>query len=154
MIVLIPDEVRAFLSAVQGDEHKYLYVLAVHTGLRQGELLGLRWRDVDLEAGWLEVNATLTRGGQRQPPKTPDSRRRVKLSDTAQRALRAHRLRMAERLLPMRARADGDTLIFVDPKGDPVNGAHVNRAGPQAAAASSGAARDPLSRSATCLCPA
>jgi len=32
---------------------------------------------------------------------------------------------MAERLLPLRARADGDTLIFVDPKGDPVNGAHV-----------------------------
>jgi len=69
MIVLIPDEVRAFLSAVQGDEHKYLYVLAVHTGLRQGELLGLRWRDVDLEAGWLEVNATLTRGGQRNRPR-------------------------------------------------------------------------------------
>ena len=99
--------------------------LAVHTGLRQGELLGLRWRDVDLKAGWLEVSASLTRGGLRRPPKTPHSRRRVKLSDTAKRTLSAHRLRMAERLLPMRARADGDTLVFVDPKGDPFNGAHI-----------------------------
>jgi len=40
-------------------------------------------------------------------------------------AVVAHRLRMAERLLPMRARAEGDALVFVDPKGDPFNGAHI-----------------------------
>lgn len=125
MTILTPDEVRAFFAAAKGDEHECLYVLAVHTGLRLGELLGLRWRDVDLIAGWLEVSASLTRGGQRRPPKTSHSRRRVKLSDTAKKTLSAHRLRMAERLLPMRARAEGDTLVFVDPKGDPFNGAHI-----------------------------
>ena len=42
-----------------GDRLEALYVLAVHTGLRQGELLGLKWDDVDLEAGALQVRRTL-----------------------------------------------------------------------------------------------
>jgi len=124
MTVLTPDEVRALLAAVAGDELEALYVLAVTAGLRQGELLGLRWRDVDLEGGWVEVSATLSRG-KRQAPKTRSSTRRVKLGETGIRALRAHRLRMAERLLPFRARTEGDVLVFVTELGEPYNGAHI-----------------------------
>lgn len=124
MTVLSPDEVRALLAAVAGDELEALYVLAVTAGLRQGELLGLRWRDVDLEAGWLEVSATLSRG-MRQQPKTRSSSRRVKLGETGIRALRSHRLRMAERLLPFRARTEGDVYVFVTELGEPYNGAHI-----------------------------
>jgi integrase len=47
---LSPEQTRAFLKAVHGDRLEALYVLAVRRGLRQGELLGLRWEDVDLEA--------------------------------------------------------------------------------------------------------
>lgn len=124
MTVLSPDEVRALLTAVAGDELEALYVLAVTAGLRQGELLGLRWRDVDLEGGWLEVSATLSRG-KRTAPKTRSSSRRVKLGETGIRALRSHRLRMAERLLPFRARTEGDVLVFVTELGEPYNGAHI-----------------------------
>lgn len=124
MTVLSPDEVRSLLEAVAGDELEALYVLAVTAGLRQGELLGLRWRDVDLEAGWLEVSATLSRG-KRLPPKTRSSSRRVKLGATGIRALRSHRLRMAERLLPFRARTEGDVFVFVTELGEPYNGAHI-----------------------------
>lgn len=124
MAVLTPAEVRALLAAVAGDGLEALYVLAVTAGLRQGELLGLRWRDVDLEGGWLEVSATLSRG-TRQVPKTHTSTRRVKLGETGIRALRAHRLRMAERLLPFRARTEGDVLVFVTELGEPYNGAHI-----------------------------
>ena len=44
---------RSLLKAVQGDRLEALYVLAITTGMRQGELLGLRWRDVDVERGRL-----------------------------------------------------------------------------------------------------
>jgi integrase len=56
------------------------YVLAVYLGLRRAEVLGLRWRDVDLDAGWLQVTQTLQRiEGQLRflPPKTRHSRRTV-----------------------------------------------------------------------------
>ncbi len=58
---LTPDQARTFLEAAQGDRLEALYVLGLHCGLRQGELFGLRWGDVDLEAGILRVNRTLSR---------------------------------------------------------------------------------------------
>lgn len=61
-------------------------------GLRQGELLGLKWGDVDLEAGTLRVRRTLTKaqgGPVLSTPKTKGSRRTVKLSQTALEALRS-----------------------------------------------------------------
>jgi integrase len=64
MTTLSPQEARAFLEAAQGDRLEALYVLALTTGMRQGELLALRWRDVDLEAGTLQVRATLQRTRQ------------------------------------------------------------------------------------------
>src|SRR5262245_33454366 len=45
---LSPEQVRRFLRVVRTDRLEALYVLALTTGMRQGELLGLRWRDVDL----------------------------------------------------------------------------------------------------------
>ncbi len=43
---LLPEEARAFLDAARGDRFEALYVVAVSTGLRRGELLGLRWTDI------------------------------------------------------------------------------------------------------------
>jgi integrase len=57
---LSADEARRLLEAAHGNRQEALFVLAVHCGLRQGELLGLRWEDVDLEAGTLQVRRTLT----------------------------------------------------------------------------------------------
>jgi integrase len=74
---LSPDQARRFLEAVRGDRLEALYVLAVHTGMRQGELLALRWEDVDLEADVLRVRGT----------KTARSRRTVKLSQRASEAI-------------------------------------------------------------------
>jgi integrase len=56
---LSTDQVRRLLETARGDRLEALYVLAVHCGLRQGELLGLRWEDVDLEAGTLHVRRAL-----------------------------------------------------------------------------------------------
>ncbi len=73
-------EARRLLDAAQGDKLEALYVLAVHTGMRRGELLGLKWEDVDLGAATLRVRRTLTRtdNGRRLAlgePKTKKSRR-------------------------------------------------------------------------------
>lgn len=68
------------LSAALGDRYEALYVLAVTTGMRQGELLGLRWIDADLERGVLRITQTLETGFGKQTidtPKTLKARRSV-----------------------------------------------------------------------------
>src|SRR5918998_3060530 len=90
---LTAEQVQVLFEAAKGDRLEALYVLAVTTGLRQGELLGLKWDDVDLEAGTLRVRRTLTtaRGGpQLTVPKTKGSRRIVRLTQSAVKALRSH----------------------------------------------------------------
>ena len=100
--VLGPEEARRLLEAARGDRLEALVVLALTTGMRQGELLALRWRDVDLDGGTVRVTGTLVRldGEYRiQEPKTASSRRAVKLGELASAALRAHRQRQLEERL-------------------------------------------------------
>ena len=90
---LSAEQVKTLFKALRGDRLEALYILATHTGLRQGELLGLKWDDVDLETGTLQVRRTLTtaKGGPAlSSPKTKGSRRTVKRSPTALEALRGH----------------------------------------------------------------
>jgi integrase len=54
------EQVRHLLDAATGDRLEALFVLAIHTGLRRGELLGLKWSDIDLDAGKLRVQRSLT----------------------------------------------------------------------------------------------
>ncbi len=94
---LSPEQVRALLRVASrdGDRLAALYVLAVYTGLRQGELLGLKWTDLD--GNTLYVNRTLSNGAL-TAPKTKSSRRSVRLSQTAINALSSHRkLQLEER---------------------------------------------------------
>jgi integrase len=94
------EQARVFLASVTGDRHQTLYRLAIASGLRQGELLGLRWQDVDLDTGTLTVRHTLQQGTRTLAvPKTERSRRTVALdADTAD-ALRVHRRRQVEERL-------------------------------------------------------
>jgi integrase len=69
---LSPEQTQVFLRASCGDRFEALYVLAIHCGLREGELLGLKWDDINLEARTLQVRRTLseTRNGPIfEPPK-------------------------------------------------------------------------------------
>ena len=87
-------QARTLLEAARGNRLEALYVLAVTTGMRQGELLGLGWQDVDLEEGVVRVRRTLTlaKGGPRlTEPKTPKSRRQIRLTSGAVEALERHR---------------------------------------------------------------
>src|SRR5215217_289451 len=93
---LSPTQARTLLAAAEGNRLDALFVLAVTTGMRQGELLGLGWKDVDLEAGVVRVRRTLTlaAGGPRlTEPKTPKSRRQIRLTASTVEALKEQRQR-------------------------------------------------------------
>ena len=104
-----------------------LYVLALSTGIREGELLGLKWREVDLDAGSIHIQQTLKVAGQGKrvlgKPKTAGSRRKIMLTKMGIAALRAHRTSQLEERLQSPARHDND-LVFANTVGnvlDPTN---------------------------------
>jgi integrase len=82
-------QVHRLLEAAKGNRLEALYILAVTTGMRQGELLGLQWRDIDFGSGSLRVNRTVF-GGVVSAPKTAKSKRSIRLSRVALDALRNH----------------------------------------------------------------
>jgi integrase len=91
------EQVAKLLCAAEGDRLEAIFVLAVATGLRFGELAGLQWSDVDLDAGAITVRRTLSEVNgnlKLAEPKTKKSRRRVELPAIAVDALCDHRKRM------------------------------------------------------------
>jgi integrase len=91
------DQVQLFLQAAEPDRLHALYVVAIDSGMRQGELFGLQWPDIDFEAGSVQVQRTLEelRGVFRlKPPKTQAGRRRIELSLFTLDALLEHRKQM------------------------------------------------------------
>ena len=139
-----PEEGRALLAAAEGDRLAALWRVTLTLGLRAGEVLGLRWDDVDLDAGEVRVRRNLqrvrreqvgpghvvvspgTKGGSvliLKEPKTARSRRTLALGPALVEALRAHRRRQAaERLAAKRWHDHG--LVFATPVGtgtDPDN---------------------------------
>jgi integrase len=84
--VLTADEVRRLLETVRGGRFEGVYVLAATCGLRIGEILALRFEDIDLEQGTIRVERTLYHG-ECSAPKTLSSRRTLTLPQTALQAL-------------------------------------------------------------------
>ncbi|MGZ6344175.1 MAG: tyrosine-type recombinase/integrase [Candidatus Limnocylindrales bacterium] len=77
---LTAEQVRTFLANVKGDRFEALYVTAIATGMRQGELLGLRWSDVDVDAGTITVRHSLRRVTRTlAEPKTDSARRTLRV---------------------------------------------------------------------------
>jgi integrase len=94
-----PDEARQFLGAVVDDRLYGLWVLVLATGMRRGELAGLRWGDVDLDAGVLAVRRSRVSVSylvRESDPKTRSSRRTISLDARMVAVLRAHRRRQLE----------------------------------------------------------
>jgi integrase len=121
---LSPAQVRALLTAARGQRNEALYAVAVHTGLRQGETLGLRWTDVDLDTCRLSVRGSLKvsdHGLDLGPTKNKASRRCIPLNKSAVAALKAHRLRQNEERLQLGELWKNYDLIFPNRVGKPIN---------------------------------
>lgn len=126
------EEARAFRAAIAGDRLEALYLVAVGCGLRQGEILGLRWRDVDLDARALRVRFALARvDGELAlvEPKSAASRRAVPMPAFVAAALAAHRERQAAEALPRRPEPPDPfaDLVFTTTIGTPLDGISVTR---------------------------
>jgi integrase len=124
------EQTKAFLEAARGERFEALYVLAVSTGLRQGELLGLKWGDVDLENGLIRVRRTLTRNKGRlllDEPKTKRSRRTVRLTETAVQALKGHLAQQIEQMERLGDLYEDQDLIFATQRGTLTNPTNLRR---------------------------
>ena len=111
---LTPEETKRLLKAARGERFEALYVLAVTTGMRQGELLGLRWDDVDLSEGVLRVNRTLWKG-ETTSPKTASANRSIRLTKMAVEALKGQK-----------EKGGGGEWVFSSRSGTPANCHNLN----------------------------
>lgn len=121
---LTPDQAHRFLDAARGDRLEALYVLALYTGMRQGELLGLRWVDVEERNRALRVRRSLQVGKDGRwvlgEPKTQSSRRPILLTAGALAALGRHREHQAAEREWMGETWQDHGLVFTDGLGGPL----------------------------------
>src|ERR671917_189240 len=123
-MALSPTQVRALLAEASGERNEAIYIAAIHTGLRKGELLGLKWTDLDLDGGTLSVRRSLKvtdHGLDFGPTKNKASRRSVPLNKSAVAALKAHRLRQNEERLRLGELWEDQDLVFPNRVGKPIN---------------------------------
>ena len=129
---LSAEEARRLLEGARGGRLESLYVLAVHTGMRRGELLGLKWEDVDLDGQIIRVRRTLTRtdNGKRLAvgePKSKKSCRTVRLTQRAVEALRGHRKRQLEEKLRVGGLYKDRGLVFAGEAGGLINPSNLRQ---------------------------
>ena len=118
--ILNDKELVTLLRAAHGTRSYPAILLAATTGMRRGEVLAVRWRDIDIDAGVLTVNQAVeeTKAGLRvKTPKTKRSRRNITLPALTVEALRRHRVRQLEDRLQLGLGRDHDGLVFTDLEG-------------------------------------
>ncbi|MYT18928.1 tyrosine-type recombinase/integrase [Streptomyces sp. SID7760] len=124
-------EARQFLQTARADRLHALYELALRTGLRKGELLGLCWEDLDLDAGTANIRRSLQRtrtgGLTALPTKTRASERRIALPAECVQSLKNHRERQEADRSGIGAGWRDRGLVFTTPTGGPLDPANVTR---------------------------
>ena len=120
-----------FLGVVKGDRLETLYSIALSVGLRRGEILGLRWQDLDFEAGTLSVRQAAQRirgkGITFVPPKTDRAHRTVNVPSPVIASLRRHRTAQLEERLKAGSRWHEFDLVFASNIGTPLEPRNLDR---------------------------
>jgi integrase len=124
------EQVRTFLKTVEKERLEALCVVAVTAGLRRGELQGLKWEDVDLGAGTLQVRRTLSepKGGYTFEAPKSGKGRSIRLTRKAVAALREHRKRQLEERVERAGPWEDHGLVFSSGVGTPMSGGNLHRA--------------------------
>ncbi len=126
MLSLTPNEAMRFLAEAGSDRWSALFIVALVTGLRPSEYLGLKWSDVDLERGQVTVQRSLIwRSFKRGDwyfgePKTPRSKRRIPLPASVISALKEHRRQQMQERLQAGADYQNLDLVFATIEGQPL----------------------------------
>lgn len=128
---LTATEARQFLDAARTDRLHALYELALRTGLRKGELLGLQWEDLDLRTGTASIRRSLQRtrtgGLTHLPTKTRASERRIALPTECIHSLKEHRERQEKERETAGPDWRDSGLVFTTPTGGPLDPANLTR---------------------------
>jgi integrase len=131
MATWTPEELRAFLEHVREDEWCALWLLFVTTGMRRGEVAGLRWDALDLDRGRLKIiRARVVVGFKvmESQPKTAKSAREIALDPDTVDVLRSHRKEQSTRRASRsRAALDIDNLVFTRGDGRPIHPESITR---------------------------
>jgi len=130
MEVWTADEARRFMTTAASSAYGPIWTVFLSTGMRRGEVLGLRWQDVDTDAGTLAVRQVVGVVGGAiviSPPKTKTSRRNVAVPAPVISALREHRAVQNERRLRLGPLWEDHDLVFAAANGKPINPENLKR---------------------------
>lgn len=129
--LLTAEQIIDVLAKLDGHELYPIVALALATGMRRGELLALRWEDVDLDDTTLKVERSLEqsdKGLRFKDPKTKHGRRAIPLPPTAVEVLRAHRLRQLQlRVALGQGKPEPGALVFCNIEGEPLSPDDLSR---------------------------
>ncbi len=129
--ILDKNEIKALIRAANGTDLYVPVLVAATTGVRRGELLALRWSDIDLKAATLTVNQSLERikGEFRfKSPKTRTSRRTISLPAMTVDAVREHLTAQLEERFRLGLGRDRNGLVFARPDGQPIDADSLTKA--------------------------
>ena len=130
--VLTKQEQEKFLEAIKGHELELLYIVALGTGLRIGEILGLKWSDIDFKNNELHVNRSLQKAAiyeddkivryevQETTPKTKNSLRTIPVPQNIIKKLIAHKKEQNELILLLQEEYDNKNYVFCNKLGKPI----------------------------------
>lgn len=124
------EEADKFLKRSKDRKFFIGYVLAIYTGMRRGEIIGLRWHDINIENKTLTINQTLlyTNGNLHfSESKTKGSRRTITLPDFVIQSLKKHRIRQNEFKLQLGKTYDDHDLVACSWNGQPINPTDINK---------------------------
>jgi integrase len=123
------EQAQLLLEAAKEDSLEALWVLALTTGMRRGEVLALKWQDINFEQAILQVKRIFTRAPGRRyiesEPKTEKSKRGIKLAAVSIETLKQHRIRQLEAKLQAGPAWTDHDLVFCTALGTPLNPNYV-----------------------------
>ncbi len=126
---LSPEEVSQFLAALEGDDYRPVLMMALMTGMRPNEIFGLKWSDVDLNAGLIRVQRTLQRknggGWEFGETKTDSAKRTIMLPPSTVKVLAEHRREQLEYRLRRGTDYENNDLVFASSNGKPLDHTHT-----------------------------
>jgi len=122
-------QVSLFLAAAESSNYKALYNIAITTGMRQGEIIGLQWSDLDLNRGTIQIQRQVQRvrgqGWSFLEPKTRKGRRKIILGEGTLYALRTHKEQQRTKIEFAGERWQRHDLIFPNSIGNPIDPSHL-----------------------------
>ncbi|MCC3868937.1 tyrosine-type recombinase/integrase [Terrisporobacter mayombei] len=130
--VFTKEEQEKFLEAIKGHELELLYIVALGTGLRIGEILGLKWSDIDFKNNELHVNRSLQKAAiyeddkivryevQETTPKTKNSLRTIPVPQNIIKKLRTHKNEQNELILLLQEEYNNKNYVFCNKLGRPI----------------------------------